>query len=215
MAPARRDGVGELGRARQAMGLSIEQAAAQTRIPQRYLEALEKGDLSIFPPGPFLAGYTRQYRTFLKLGDAPPPRVPAEPEYTVTEPARPGRKSRRQAVRLAVIGALALTAAVLLVAVSHEVLEDVDPEPGVPPDQHVTVRAPEPIEITAEVDGREVHSGTLPALTTRTFDGHDRIVLTMGTLEQVQITYNNQALKPLGATTRPRRLVFIDDTEPQ
>ena len=49
MAAGRRDGAAELGRARKAKGLSIEQAAAQTRIPQRYLDALERGDLSVFP----------------------------------------------------------------------------------------------------------------------------------------------------------------------
>ncbi len=216
MAAGRRDGAAELGRARKALGLSIEQAAAQTRIPQRYLEALERGDLSVFPPGPFLSGYTRQYRGFLKLPDAPPPRpVSAEPEYTVTEPARPGRKSRRHALRLAVIGGLAVSAFALAVAVSQEVFTVESSEPGVPPDQRVTVKSPEPITLTAVADGREVHSGAVAALSLTAVEAHDRLVLEFDTLDGVILTYNNLPLRPLGATSRPRRLVFIDDNEPR
>lgn len=65
----------DLKDARTKAGLSVEEASKRTRIPQRYLEALEKGDLSVFPPGPFLSGYTKQYRAFLGLPDAvvPPP----------------------------------------------------------------------------------------------------------------------------------------------
>jgi hypothetical protein len=218
MAAGRREaGPGDLGAARKALGLSIEQAAAQTRIPQRYLEALEKGDLAVFPPGPFLSGYTRQYRAFLRLPDAPPPRPPAraEPEYTVTEPARPGRKSRANAVRLAIIGALALLAFVLAAAVSQELLENPDTGPGVPPDQKVTLKTPEPLDAHVETDGRTVFDGTIPGMVTREFDAHDRIELDLETLDDVVLTYNHHPLKPLGATSRPRRLVFIDDTQPE
>ncbi len=65
----------ELKDARTKAGISVEEASKRTRIPARYLEALEEGDLSVFPPGPFLSGYTKQYRAFLGL----PESVPAPP----------------------------------------------------------------------------------------------------------------------------------------
>lgn len=116
----------ELREARERAGLSVEEASKRTRIPQRYLEALESGDHSVFGPGPFLTGYTRQYRAFLQLPDRPPapaplpaarepsrwkapwggepaartnPEAPREPEdeRTVPAPARPGRSAPRRA----------------------------------------------------------------------------------------------------------------------
>lgn len=202
----------ELTSARQALGLSIEEASTRTRIPQRYLEALEKGDLSVFPPGPFLGGYTRQYRAFLQLPPGPPPAPVAPPEVTVTEPARPGRKSRSNAVRLAVIGALGLTALVLATAIGERVLAPSDAGPGVAPDQVVSVKSPEAIRARVSADDRVAFEGELPAGETRSFEAHDRLTLDLETLDQVQFSYNGASLKPLGATSRPRRLVFIDDT---
>lgn len=72
----------DLREARERAGLSVEEASKRTRIPQRYLEALERGDHSVFPPGPFLSGYTKQYRGFLGLPERPPP-----PEPTPLRPA--------------------------------------------------------------------------------------------------------------------------------
>lgn len=72
----------DLRRAREAAGLSLEEVSARTRIPLKWLQALERGDTAAFPPGPFLAGYTRQYRGFLSL-----PAQPAAPPAAVVRPA--------------------------------------------------------------------------------------------------------------------------------
>jgi len=202
----------ELAAARQALGLSVEEAATRTRIPQRYLEALEKGDLSVFPPGPFLAGYTRQYRTFLQLPPGSPPAPAAPPEVTVTEPARPGRKSRSNALRLATIGGLGLAAIVLAAAIGERLLAPADVGPGVAPDQVVTVKSPVPIRARVTADDRVAFDGELPPGETRTFSAHDELAIELETLDQVQLSYNGAGLKPLGATSRARRLVFVDDT---
>lgn len=90
----------ELREARERAGLSLPEAAARTRIPQRYLEALEAGDHSVFPPGPFLGGYTRQYRGFLQL-PATPASEPAPADggswFRKTESARPAPDPRADA----------------------------------------------------------------------------------------------------------------------
>jgi cytoskeleton protein RodZ len=55
-------GIGErLRAAREAKGLSIEQVAAETRIPQRHLTAIEAGDFAKLPGRTYAVGFSRTY----------------------------------------------------------------------------------------------------------------------------------------------------------
>jgi hypothetical protein len=55
-------GIGERMRAaREAKGLSLEQVAAETRIPQRHLIAIEAGDFSRLPGRTYAVGFSRTY----------------------------------------------------------------------------------------------------------------------------------------------------------
>lgn len=54
---------------REARGLALHEVSSLARIPERYLRALEDGDLETLPPGPFHRGYHRQYRAFLGLSE--------------------------------------------------------------------------------------------------------------------------------------------------
>jgi transcriptional regulator with XRE-family HTH domain len=55
-------GVGEqLRAAREAKGLSLEQVAAETRIPQRHLIAMEAGDFAKLPGRTYAVGFARTY----------------------------------------------------------------------------------------------------------------------------------------------------------
>ena len=56
--------------ARSARGLSLEEAAAATRIRVRHLSALERDNFSELPAPVYVRGYLRTYATFLDL-DAP------------------------------------------------------------------------------------------------------------------------------------------------
>lgn len=204
----------ELAQARVRAGYTLEEASRRTRIPQRYLEALEQGELSVFPPGPFLTGYTRQYRQFLGLPDAPPP-APSEleSEPTVTAPLRPGRRTWRHALRAGGIGALSMVILVLLVRIADTVGTGGPAELGEAPDQEVVLRPAEPIRARVVADGREVWTGPLPAGTSSRFAAHDRLEVELDSLERLTIQYNRRELRPLGTESRPRRLVFVDDAE--
>lgn len=83
----------DLRGARERMGLSLDEVAAKTRIPKKWLEALESGDTSKFPPGPFLSGYTKQYRTFLGASEPGPagsvPAVEKPPLPWISPTGRP------------------------------------------------------------------------------------------------------------------------------
>ncbi len=208
----------ELREARERRGLSVEDVSRQARIPPRYVAALEAGDLSVFGQGPFASGYTRQYRKFLGLPEAaaPPAREPEpEPEPTVTShtntntsPVIPSRP------RLLALGAAVVVAIGLSFVVGRQAIDATGEAPlGVEPDQVVLLTTAEPLRATVTADGRDVFSGVIPAGQQQRFEAHDELSLSLPRLDGVTLVYNKRTLKPLGAQSRPRRLVFVDDSE--
>ena len=69
--PAKESDMSQLGErlreAREAQGISIAQAAAETRILQRYLAALENGDYQHLPGDIYARGFVRNYASYLGL----------------------------------------------------------------------------------------------------------------------------------------------------
>ena len=58
-----------LKQAREAKGLEVEQVAAETRIPQRHLEAIEAGDFAALPSRTYAIGFSRTYARTLELDE--------------------------------------------------------------------------------------------------------------------------------------------------
>lgn len=54
---------------REAQRLTIAEISVITKIQKRYLEAIENGDLSQLPKGPYVRGFIRQYCEFLSAAD--------------------------------------------------------------------------------------------------------------------------------------------------
>ena len=68
-------GIGaQLRTAREAKGLTLEQVAAETRIPQRHLVAMEAGDFAKLPGRTYAVGFAR---TYAKTADLDPDLVAA------------------------------------------------------------------------------------------------------------------------------------------
>lgn len=219
-------GSDDLRRAREGQGLDLDEISVRTRIPRHFLEALERGDEAAFPRGPFWSGYMKQYRGFLGLPEggartAAPATQGAEdapPILPVQRARGAGRGTPRRgggplALRAALLGGLGLAAFLALSRLGEHALSGVAEEPGTAPDQVLSVGCAEPVRARVEVDGREVFAGTLQPGPARVFRGHDRIELELDRLDGVRIAHNGRALEPLGAQGRPRRLVFIDDSE--
>ena len=62
------ESVGErLRRAREEMGVSIEQVARETLISKRYLFAIESEDFSVMPGETYISGFISNYSTYLGL----------------------------------------------------------------------------------------------------------------------------------------------------
>lgn len=60
----------QLRAAREAQGLTLAQAAAETRIPQRHLETIEAGNFAALPARTYAIGFTRTYAKLLGLDEA-------------------------------------------------------------------------------------------------------------------------------------------------
>ncbi|MGD9932620.1 MAG: helix-turn-helix domain-containing protein [Dehalococcoidia bacterium] len=109
--------MGEIGsrlvRAREARGLTLEDAERDTRISRRYLEALESEQFEVIPAPVYARGFLRSYSQYLGMdpqellllfprGDeapgpaAPPPRTPQPAKATMDTPIPPTSASRPQ-----------------------------------------------------------------------------------------------------------------------
>ena len=65
------DDVGaRLRRAREKAGMSVEQVAAATRIPQRHIETIEHGDFNALPSRAYAIGFSRSYAKAVGLDSA-------------------------------------------------------------------------------------------------------------------------------------------------
>jgi cytoskeletal protein RodZ len=64
-------GIGaQLKAAREARGLTLEQVAAETRIPQRHLVTIEAGNFAALPARTYAIGFTRTYAKAVGLNDS-------------------------------------------------------------------------------------------------------------------------------------------------
>ena len=121
-APAEEDlpTVGErLRAAREEKGLSLEDVAAQTRIPQRHLESIENADWEALPAPTYTTGFAKSYATVVGLdrtdigdqlrAEMGGQRFTANPADTF-EPADPRRTMPKWLVIGTIIGLIVLVA---------------------------------------------------------------------------------------------------------
>lgn len=105
-----------LGEARARSGRTLADIAAELRIRERYLEALESGDRTVLPPPAFAAGFVRSYADMLGLdGGALARRFREEAGCVETgaslhfpEPVAESRLPGRASMMTAAVGVLAI-----------------------------------------------------------------------------------------------------------
>lgn len=87
-------GVGaRLRAAREEQGLSIEQVAGETRIPQRHLETVESGDFSNLPARTYAVGFARTYAKTVGLD---PKDIVAQVRHELGDEDADGRHAARE-----------------------------------------------------------------------------------------------------------------------
>ena len=202
----------DLKAARERRGLTREEVSEQTRIPLRFIEAIEDPSArDALPPGPFLERHEERYAAFLGFEEEPDPDIT---ELASRAPEPPPPPEDAPVVRLVLGGFLGAVALVLFVKVGAAALDrppsEPDPEP-LPDLQTVAVRAIEPVHVAVTADGEELYNDTLPPGETHTWTALWRLEVDAADLTRVTIRYNGDRVEPLGRLTQGRRLVFIQE----
>lgn len=193
--------------------MSLEQAAAHTRIPVAHLDALENDRFDLIPRGPYKSAYTRAYHDFLEIELTYEPTVDAVIDV-------PRRFPRR------LVGFLSLAAFVAMLAFFAYQLRFAESIPLIGPSGQADPIVAEPeevgqrLEVTGKVsapirlmvDGELLFDDVLAGGETVTGKG-SRIEVEVEGVEQVQLRLNGERIVPQGRQDLPRRLVFVDDVE--
>lgn len=208
-------GVGpSLRRVREGLGLTLEEAARDTRVRHEFLEALEAEEWDRLLGDVHVRGCLRTYATYLRLSpdkvvaayeaDRPPEPTPstATPPPGRTEPVL-GRRRRRDDHRLFVL----VAATLLVLAGAFGVLSArrPAPEPAELPVQAstvtpeagavsrgltVTVVARRPVEVTVVADSGEPEVFTLASDEGRSFEADATITILLSEGSSARVTVN-------------------------
>ncbi|MBW1876913.1 MAG: helix-turn-helix domain-containing protein [Deltaproteobacteria bacterium] len=209
---ARGESVDALAARRAERGLTLEQASKATRIPVAHLTAIEEGRFDDLPPGPYRRGQVRAY--FAWLGLEPGPEVL---DGASTSPPGAPTGFPLWTVRIAA-GAVCVVLVVLLVgqfvgrggAQEEEVVPIADG-----PDQVVRLVARRTTHLKVIVDGEVVLDRQVPGGEEIRVAGHERVEVHLEGADTTRVEYNGDLIVPQGRQDVPRRLVFIDDLEPE
>ncbi|MBX2800936.1 MAG: helix-turn-helix domain-containing protein [Myxococcales bacterium] len=188
---------------RLALGKSLEEVAAATRIPLAHLAALEEGRLDALPDGPYSDMYHREVSSY--LGD---------PDGALSSPrirADGGSGAPLGVVRgLAVISILGLVA-VLALAAWPVVSERIEVPSAETTEQELVIVVREPTQLHVVVDGVPRLDGAVSRGEELRYVGSHRIEVEVVALEHVRLIWNRQRVVPQGLQDAPRRLVFEQD----
>src|ERR1044071_8636934 len=129
----------QLRSAREGKGLSLEDIAAQTRIPRRHLESLETGDWDKLPAATYTIGFAKSYASAVGLdrtdigedlrAEMGGQRFESGGSAEVFEPADPARTMPRWLV-LSAIGAIALLVIIMTWLNNRSLEPDAAQEPS-------------------------------------------------------------------------------------
>lgn len=168
------DGTGQrLRRAREAAGLTVQQLAAETRIPQRHIETIERGAFASLPSRTYATGFSRTYAKAVgldadevvrqlreELARSAPARV-ATPRY---EPGDPARVPSRGLVWASVLAIIVLAAGAIAFYRSYWA-------PGIGPAPISAPPVPPPETGAAVVPGPVAQEAAGPVVFTALEDG--------------------------------------------
>ncbi len=218
----------EIRNERERRGWTLDDVAERTRIPRRYLEALEDGNHEVLPPGPFLRGYLRQYLEFLgqdpdaqhesaeaETTDAPPEDYGEDEDYP--SPIPPADEV--PLIRLVIAGFVITLLVVLTLQLGERLLTPQTPSTQTVnmatavdvPQQKMRIHAGEDVTLHITTDGEVAFSGVLAGTETREFQANQELAMDISDLRWVTIHYNGERIEPLGNLSKQRRIVFIHD----
>jgi hypothetical protein len=215
-----------LRKVREGRGLTLEEAARDTRVRREFLEALEAEDFHLLLGDVHVRGCLRSYATYLRLS---PDKVVAmyesdrEPEdealvvppHARTEPVL-GARRRRDDHRLWIL----VAATVLVLAGAFGVLSARRPAPApanlsaetgtaasaaaeVGRPISVAVLARRPVEVTVVADGSDPETFELESAEGRSFDADGLITIRLSEGATAKITVNGVSYGFVGSRGKP------------
>lgn len=223
--------VGEqLKAARTERGLTLNEVAAQTRIPMRHLEALETSDFGALPGSTYSIGFAKSYARFVGLDAAALAAelrselaqgghagfVPATPEYQAADPARvPPRWLAWTAAGIALLGligyltwrsmAFAPDAPAEVVAEKAPAAAKASAAPAAAPTGGaVVISATDTVWMKIyDADNKRLYENEMKAGDSYTVpaDANNPMIVT-GRPQSLQVTVGGQAVAPLGERDR-------------
>lgn len=217
--------VGErLRHARETQGLDLGEVAQRTRIPQRHLEAIERGDYNALPATTYAMGFAKAYARAINLDSGDLARdLRQELDRSYSRPVREmyvASDPRRVPTPGVVLGGLAV-ALLLLVAVAVFYGTNWFRTDDAPPPAPVVADAPPspPNDAAASVEGGQVTLTATDEVWVRIYDRTGRTLLlkTMaageqfdipvdadnpmintGRADQIEVRVNGSVVPPLG-----------------
>jgi cytoskeletal protein RodZ len=204
-----------LRKVRERRGVSLAEAARDTRIRSDFLEAIEAEEYERLLGDVHARACLRSYATYLGVSpervlelygasetvpQAPPPRLTTDPEIRLPR--------RRDDARLLIM----VAAAVLVLAGAFGVLSARDPAPApmasataelaqvAPPGIEVAVLARKPVEVTVTIDDAPPRTYRLQEGEGRSFEGDASLRLRLSSGLTAEVTVNG---KDLGMPGRP------------
>lgn len=201
-----------LRKAREKAGKSIEVISHHTRIPRKYLEALEENRLEEFAAIAYLRGFLRSYCEYLAIDFDPlwekiaPKAPPPDPEKTDTpklETSSPSQATwfARLSLPVAILAAIFLwkAAATKPDPIDHEPKAPAAPlalRPLTPPVEPVLVLSfTEDAWVDVTIDGEAMFKGRVPRGTKQTWKGKKYFLLETPAPESFSLTLNGEPLE--------------------
>ena len=222
-----------LRKVREGRGLTLEEAARDTRVRLEFLEAIESEDFHLLLGDVHLRGCLRTYATYLRLSPdkvvavyesdrAPHDEVVVVPPPARTEPVLGGRR-RRDDHRLWIL----VAATVLVLATAFGVLSARRPAPApanlsaetgtsVSPAEvgrpiSVAVLARRPVEVTVVADGGDPETFELETDEGRSFDASGSITIRLSEGATARITVSGVDYGFVGSRGEPWEATYSYD----
>ena len=206
----------QLRTGREAASLTIEEAAALTRIPREHLASLEADDLAALPGPPYTQGFIRIYAEVLRLQVEPlldiyraQESVP-EPAFVATPTGTSSRTPGLTLLVLALAAAVVALIAVLIVSNSGDQPAGEGAEAGeggestdVARGALFELRVVSSTHVRIDVDGRTLVDETLAADEVRQWTPERETAVEVGASEAVTLTIDGEVVPQLAATGQP------------
>ncbi len=209
---------------RELRGVTLRHVARATGIPIDILASLEAEPEAQLRPGSTIARWRAQYAAYLRqqplVQQAAVVGGSGEPTETTAALTAGLLRTPMSMGRALAMGVAVAVLVVLGLWVAASVVDRAGPEQAVQtpaePETYaheLAIRALEPSRLRIEVDGELVQDGVLPVRGKLDFKGQREIAVEVPDLTRVRISYNGQALRPLGNLSAGRRLVFIQEDD--